>query len=499
MGGVGDFFFGSGSKVANPFSKEDRDFGNFIRDQIKGIGGDVPGIGEAFDASSLEKSLFGQIQNMQPGSFFAGPSGSLNIPNKNIPIRSMGSLNMPGRPTGGGGETSGLNVLSLLSGGKNYLDQAGGFFGRGAEQVERGAETTGKGINFLEQGAGALSGDTTGAEDLLRKTIAGSFTDVANNPIYQARNKSISDEVQRFLNQNIDVVGGSSQRASGGVGAGSAGSEAIRRLVTESGNQLGSVLANLTAQDLSQERGFQTDALTKGLQLPFEKASAFSNLAGQYGGLGQQFANLGETFGSFGQGVGNVGQGYGNLASIFGQARTAAGGLDLDKLKLLSSLATGFAERGQKASTLPFDLALSYLASARGVGLGASPSGLGQLLQGAGGLGQGIGAIMGAPAAAASDERLKKGIHPIKEELEQFLDEIKSYGYEYKEDLYPTENKKHVGVMAQDLEKTSIGKSMVIDTPKGKYIHMGLGFGVVLAAIKNMHDRIKALENAHRI
>jgi hypothetical protein len=72
------------------------------------------------------------------------------------------------------------------------------------------------------------------------------------------------------------------------------------------------------------------------------------------------------------------------------------------------------------------------------------------------------------------------------------LEKLKTYSYEYKDKMYG--KKRHYGVMAQDLEKDPVGKSMVMNTPKGKMVHSGLGFGAVLAAAKNLHDRLKAIE-----
>ena len=50
--------------------------------------------------------------------------------------------------------------------------------------------------------------------------------------------------------------------------------------------------------------------------------------------------------------------------------------------------------------------------------------------------------------------------------------------------------------MAQDLEKAGpVGKSMVEDTPMGKLVNYGKGFGAVLAAQAHLNQRLKALES----
>lgn len=78
------------------------------------------------------------------------------------------------------------------------------------------------------------------------------------------------------------------------------------------------------------------------------------------------------------------------------------------------------------------------------------------------------GVADGASAAAKifSDEKMKKNVKPG--DVQALLKTISAKEYDYKDSKHG--EGKHFGVMAQDLEKTPYGKSMVIDTPQGKMV-----------------------------
>jgi hypothetical protein len=90
-------------------------------------------------------------------------------------------------------------------------------------------------------------------------------------------------------------------------------------------------------------------------------------------------------------------------------------------------------------------------------------------------------------AMLASDKRLKKDIKEY--DTKDFLDNLNSYEYDYIDDKFG--KGKQVGVLAQDIEKTI--PSMIIDTPEGKMISANV-VGPILAAMSDMHKRIKELE-----
>lgn len=102
--------------------------------------------------------------------------------------------------------------------------------------------------------------------------------------------------------------------------------------------------------------------------------------------------------------------------------------------------------------------------------------------------------------AALSDEDKKKQVKKNDEKFnsKSFLDALQSYTYEYKnsEKSNPLAGEgKRLSVMAQDLEKAGpVGRSMVINTPEGKVVDYGRGFGAILAAQAELNKRLKEVE-----
>lgn len=103
--------------------------------------------------------------------------------------------------------------------------------------------------------------------------------------------------------------------------------------------------------------------------------------------------------------------------------------------------------------------------------------------------------------AAISDKNLKVEVEVDEKDFnpKSFLDALQAYSYEYKNNAkkLPTAGEgRHLSVMAQDLEKAGpVGKSMVIDTPNGKVVDYGKGFGAILAAQTHLNERLKELES----
>lgn len=104
------------------------------------------------------------------------------------------------------------------------------------------------------------------------------------------------------------------------------------------------------------------------------------------------------------------------------------------------------------------------------------------------------GAALGAAAIAASDRNMKKNIKPNKE-TQAFLNALSDNEYEYKDHSLPgTQSGKNYGPMAQDLEKTAMGKTAVRETANGKYVDSARGFLLALSGLANLNQRLSALE-----
>lgn len=100
-----------------------------------------------------------------------------------------------------------------------------------------------------------------------------------------------------------------------------------------------------------------------------------------------------------------------------------------------------------------------------------------------------------------SDENLKKDISPsggdASRVISEFMNALKSYTYEYKDKAdngIKNPEGKVTSVMAQDLEKTKMGRNMVKDGPDGKMVDYAQGMAPLFAAIAELNQRTKHLK-----
>ena len=109
-----------------------------------------------------------------------------------------------------------------------------------------------------------------------------------------------------------------------------------------------------------------------------------------------------------------------------------------------------------------------------------------------GAVGTGLSSAASAgTAAAVSDVRAKENITKADAKVEQLLDAMEPYEYDYKDSKHG--GKKNLGIMAQDLEKSDVGKQIVIDGPL-KMVDMKRALMAALASNANLHKRLKAVE-----
>ena len=108
-----------------------------------------------------------------------------------------------------------------------------------------------------------------------------------------------------------------------------------------------------------------------------------------------------------------------------------------------------------------------------------------------------VGAV--APVVSMfSDKNLKKNIRPAKDkdllepgQIDGFLDSLFAKQYNYKSKKHG--EGKQVGIMAQDLENTQLGKQMVENTPEGKRVNFGKGLGLVMASQARLNERLNSI------
>lgn len=97
---------------------------------------------------------------------------------------------------------------------------------------------------------------------------------------------------------------------------------------------------------------------------------------------------------------------------------------------------------------------------------------------------------IGMSAAAMSDERCKEEIEDF--DPSDFLDSLTGHKFKYKDKKYG--EGQHVGVMAQDLEKTEAGSKLVLETPEGKMVDYSKSGPTVMASLASLNDRLRKIE-----
>jgi hypothetical protein len=149
-----------------------------------------------------------------------------------------------------------------------------------------------------------------------------------------------------------------------------------------------------------------------------------------------------------------------------------SGMMDLDQNNRLAQIA-GQQLRVQQATGI---------SSANQAGYANASQARGNFVQGAG----------QAAAAAASDENLKTDVVDGSAKIQEFLDTIGAHSYRYIDPKFGAGT--YVSPMAQELEKTELGKGLVIETSEGKMVDYGKAFGLMFAAASALNKRVSELE-----
>ena len=100
------------------------------------------------------------------------------------------------------------------------------------------------------------------------------------------------------------------------------------------------------------------------------------------------------------------------------------------------------------------------------------------------------GMAMGSMLAGLSDKRSKKNIR-------DFADKLDAKTFEYK-DPEPGMEGRMPGVMAQDMEKSKLGKSAIIETQRGKAIDIKKGLSLALASIAELKEELASLKGGKK-
>ena len=110
-----------------------------------------------------------------------------------------------------------------------------------------------------------------------------------------------------------------------------------------------------------------------------------------------------------------------------------------------------------------------------------------------------VGAGLGAAAmyyGAKSDERVKTSVMPGQSDAEALMDSLSAKSFRYR-DPGPGEQGQRLGIMAQDLEKTDAGRSLVSKDAAGvRRVDVPGAAMASLAAVADVHERLRRLEEA---
>ncbi len=119
-----------------------------------------------------------------------------------------------------------------------------------------------------------------------------------------------------------------------------------------------------------------------------------------------------------------------------------------------------------------------------------------QLAAQAGNNAVGAGAALGAAAISASDVNVKEDFQDPAPAIEEFLQSAEPSEYRYKPELSSIPGAgegRYVSPMAQGLEQSAIGRSMVVDTPTGKVVDYGKSFGALLGSLSHLNKKLNTV------
>lgn len=102
------------------------------------------------------------------------------------------------------------------------------------------------------------------------------------------------------------------------------------------------------------------------------------------------------------------------------------------------------------------------------------------------------GGTLGGAAIMHSDERLKTDVRDGADDVDQALAALRPKSYRYRDEKHGKGER--VGIMAQDLEKSKMGRLVVFEAKDGKALDVNKALSLSLAANARLHERVSKLE-----
>ena len=301
--------------------------------------------------------------------------------------------------------------------------------------------------------------------------------------------------------QQAGIAGSEGQLGMAGAGMGMQGAQSQAGMAGQRAAMAGQ-MAGLGLSGAGQQAGNIQAGAGLGMQGIQGNMGAMQGAAGMYGnaqnlGLGKIGAasgmygtGLAAQQGLMGFGAGMAGQGQASLGSELGMKGGFTGQMaGMTDAQLQDVVA-------QQNQQFEKEMAEKGYAMQRDAARMSRPRGPSTMDQITGLIGAAAPIIAGA--SMFSDRNLKKNIKSARnkdllspKEIDGFLDSLYAHQYNYKNAKHG--KGKQVGVMAQDLEKTQLGKQMVEDTAKGKRVNFGKGLGLVVASQARLNERLNAI------
>lgn len=94
--------------------------------------------------------------------------------------------------------------------------------------------------------------------------------------------------------------------------------------------------------------------------------------------------------------------------------------------------------------------------------------------------------------AIISDARLKTDVTDAGKDTDAMMDALMPKAYVYKDSKHGVGRR--IGVMAQDMEKSKLGSSAVVDLPMGKGLDVNRALSAALAATARLNERLRKIE-----
>lgn len=103
-----------------------------------------------------------------------------------------------------------------------------------------------------------------------------------------------------------------------------------------------------------------------------------------------------------------------------------------------------------------------------------------------------VGGTLGGAAIMHSDEALKTNIKDAGRMVDEALSQLAAKHYSYKDEKHGKGAR--IGILAQDMERSEVGRSIVLDAEDGKALDVNKALSLSLAANARLHQRLSKLE-----